>query len=55
MNAAQVVEEAKALTPSHWMNKKVSVEPRKRFELASRASSGLEQQAEIKWTSEEAR
>ena len=47
-----MVEEAKALTPSHWTNKKVSVEPRQRLELASKASSNEEQ--EIKWTSQEA-
>jgi len=50
-----VVEEAKALTPSHWLDKKMSVDPQQRTEIAA----APEEEAtpvpalEISWASEE--
>ena len=50
-----VVEEAKALTPSHWLDKKMSVDPQQRTEIAA----APEEKAtpvpalEISWASEE--
>ncbi|CAJ1385049.1 unnamed protein product [Effrenium voratum] len=46
--------EAKTLTPSHWANKKVSVEPETRSELASTAAEEEDSlPKEIVWSSQE--
>lgn len=53
-----MVEEAKALTPSHWFDKKMSVEPGQRIHLASAAEEETTETAsgvssEITWASKE--
>eukprot|EP00435_Cladocopium_sp_Y103_P014902 s1849_g3.t1 len=53
-----MVEEAKALTPSHWSDKKMSVEPGQRIQLASTAEEETTETAagvssEITWASKE--
>ncbi|CAK9118343.1 unnamed protein product [Durusdinium trenchii] len=50
-----MVEEAKTLTPSHWMDKKVALEPERRYALASAALEESESTtvADIAWASEE--
>lgn len=54
-----MVEEAKALTPSHWFDKKMSVEPGQRIHLASAAEEETTETAsgvssEITWASKDA-
>ena len=51
-----LVEEAKALTPSHWFDKRVSVEPGQRIHLASTAEEETRETAassEIAWASQD--
>ena len=51
-----LVEEAKALTPSHWFDKRVSVEPGQHIHLASTAEEETSETAassEIAWASQD--
>mmetsp|Transcript_37483 Transcript_37483/g.46374 ORF Transcript_37483/g.46374 Transcript_37483/m.46374 type:complete len:540 (-) Transcript_37483:34-1653(-) len=49
-----MVEESRTLTPAHWLDKKVSVDPGQRIQLASRAEEETTvAEVEIPWTSEE--
>lgn len=49
-----MVEESKALTPPHWLDKKVSVDPVQRIQLAATESEESKAPVEsITWTSKE--